>query len=69
MTHPNFTTLAEAEQYVATQGVRITASDRESIRKAQEAELHRLTSLKQARESRPVSRLIEGRSTRVSWNP
>jgi len=52
--------LAEAEHYAATQGIRLTATDRENIRKAQESELQRLTSLQLKRPSSGLTRLIEG---------
>lgn len=39
------TSLAQAEQYAAAQGIRLTATDRDHIHKAQQAERRRLTEL------------------------
>src|SRR5690348_4020059 len=60
MTHREFTTLAEAEQYAASKGVRLNAADRDNIRKSQEAERFRLEGLKRTDKAHGIARLVEG---------
>jgi hypothetical protein len=59
MTHQGFTTLPEAEQYAASEGIRLTAADRESIRKSQEAELNRLKGLRSTERPSGMRRFLE----------
>jgi hypothetical protein len=47
MGNSGFKTLAEAERFAASLGIRVTPSDREAIQKGQSAELKRLTALTQ----------------------
>ncbi|MBI5668025.1 MAG: hypothetical protein HZC41_08445 [Chloroflexi bacterium] len=57
--YSEITTLVEAEQFAASQGIRITATDRENIRKAQEAEMKRLVALSTSEMQSGVSRWVE----------
>lgn len=59
MTYPLYTNQSEAERYAADNGVRLTVSDREGIRKAQEAELTRLVALDRRDTTSKVTRLVE----------
>lgn len=60
MSPATFETMSQAEQYAATEGIRLTPNDRDGIRKAQEAELARLRSLQNIQETDSVMRLVEG---------
>jgi hypothetical protein len=59
MTQQGFTTRAEAEQYAASEGIRLTAVDRESIRKSQEAERNPLKGFYPAEKVSGTRRLVE----------
>src|SRR5687768_5069754 len=59
MTPRSTMTLADAEQYAASQGIRLTASDRDAMLKAQEAERKRRKALDSRTEMRGASRAAE----------
>jgi hypothetical protein len=60
MIDTNISSFAEAERFAAEHGCRITAKDRESIQKAQEAERQRLQVLAQNTSSGLISRIVDG---------
>ena len=57
--YPPLTSLAEAEQYAAQHGIRLTATDREQISRVQLAEKRRLAVLSEETERSGTFRLVE----------